>query len=70
MKIDWNSAFRGSLVGWITACALALVYWTNTDTYKTGLESSSLIEQCEKELPRNQQCVIMAVPALKTVEGL
>ena len=33
-----------------------------SESFVKGLESQSLIEECEKSLPRNEYCKIVAIP--------
>ena len=33
---------------------------TQTNEYKTGKDALMMIKECEKELPRNQKCIIVA----------
>lgn len=44
---------------------MGVITITNTNVYKKGIFSVEQIEQCEKELPRNVFCEIIAVPIEK-----
>lgn len=53
----------GFLVGYVLCGAISLLFWPNTDTYKTGELSRELMKTCESKLPRDEFCVIVAVPS-------
>lgn len=57
--------FMSENIAWlvlgISLGGLTIVF-TFDDRIKIGKEGKVLIKQCEAELPRNQSCVLVAVP--------
>lgn len=66
-----------SASGMITLCAVvfSLGLWTTvgvaqyTEVLPKGKEAKTLIKECQSTLPRNVQCVIVAVPETEIEEG-
>ena len=56
MGIYFISFFMGGIVG---IGAINMINITN------GIDGSAVKQQCEKTLPRNQHCVLIAVPVEK-----
>jgi hypothetical protein len=51
------------IVGWLLAGLFSISYWTYTDTYQSGQHSAELMKACQSKLPRDEFCVIVAVPS-------
>lgn len=53
----------GFVVGYVLCGAVSLLFWPNTDSYKAGELSRELMKACQDKLPRDEFCVIVAVPS-------
>jgi len=50
-----NPVWIGICIGWIIACVLNLMPFSDAAIYR------KVMNECEKSLPRDQQCVIIGV---------
>ena len=53
----------GFVVGYVLCEAISLLFWPNTDSYKAGEHNKELMKACQVKLPRDEFCVIIAVPS-------
>lgn len=53
----------GFIVGYALCGVISLLFWPNTDSYKAGQHTKELMKTCESKLPRDEFCVIVAVPS-------
>ena len=58
--------FMGFYIGAIAALLGVLVAISGEDGMTARLEKmKSVVEQCEKDLPRTQKCILTAIPEVK-----
>lgn len=57
----------GFIVGYVLCWVISLLFWTNTDSYKSGELTKDLMKTCQAKLPRDEFCVIVAVPSKEKV---
>ena len=55
----------GLIIGFILGITLAVTGAMKTTEHRTGVEALQSIERCELKLPRNENCIIIAVPESK-----
>lgn len=68
IKSDSNekpAMFLGAFLGIQLAFQLVLGFMKNDTEYQAYKENRKRIEVCEKDLPRSQKCVLIAVPQRK-----
>lgn len=58
-KEFWGAVFAGVVIGFVLCAAVASLPGSKINIYDRAKE------QCERSLPRDQHCVIVAVPEAK-----
>ncbi len=54
---------------WAAIFSMLFVVHMVEDEYNVGYDSIQMIEECQKTLPRNVECVIVAVPENETEDN-
>ncbi len=58
---DDGAGFFNSLVFFILSIVLTIILFSERSNISIGRISNKMIEECERELPRNVKCKIIAV---------
>lgn len=57
----------GTVLGFILGIAIEAKILKESNTYRLGVVANKMLDQCEIELPRNQNCTIEAIPSVNSL---
>ena len=64
-----SEGWCGVILGTMITLLLVLLTYSFSDDLKIVKDYTSKIGQCEKDLPRSQKCVFIAIPENKEIKG-